>query len=67
MASSGLSTQGLLKAIGMKNPPTAPTAPMMPTAAEDFFVAPASAASRSAVPGVVACSASRRKIAGIIL
>ena len=46
----------------------APTAPMTPSAAEDCLVATSSAeVLRSAVPPLVARTAPRRKIAGIIL
>src|SRR5688500_12420293 len=63
----GSATHGALKAIGMRNPPMAPTAPITPIAAEACLVPASRAAVRSGVPGVVARSASVRQIAGIIL
>ena len=67
MADIGSSTQGELKAIGIRKPPSAPTAPMTPIAAEACLVAKERAAVRSAVFGAVARSASVRQIDGIIL
>src|SRR5688500_4670373 len=63
----GSATHGALKAIGMRNPPMAPTAPITPIAAEACLVPARRAAVRSGVPGAVARSASVRQIAGIIL
>ena len=67
VADIGSSTHGELNAIGIRKPPSAPTAPMTPIAADACLVEARTARSRSGVPASVLRSASVRQIAGIIL
>ena len=67
VADSGSATHGAAKASGTRKPPTAPTAPITPSAEDDWRVAVVSAAARSGVPGVVSRSAATFHSAGIIL